>query len=137
MNRLKLLLLGCVAVLAFGCGTSPDEVSLDNETRATQELTGCTATCEYGTVSCPSSATTCSATHYVGVTCDGVDLPCPPPPECDPSLLLCTSLSGQLCNSLNEEVPCCVMETTGSWESSCVCFRAGATRPPYRWMCAL
>jgi hypothetical protein len=138
MNRLKLLLLGCVAVLAFGCGTPSDEVLLESETQSSQELTGCTATCEQGSVSCPATTTTCSSTHYVGVTCDGIPIPCPPPEpqECDPSLPLCTTLQGQLCNSLNAETPCCIVETSGSWESSCVCFRAGATRPPYRWACA-
>lgn len=143
MKSLKLWLVACAASLTMGCGDVPVDLAGDGEEMrdSSQELTGCAATCEQGTVSCPSSTTSCSATHYVGVTCDGVAIACPPPtdpplPTCSPFLPRCTSYLGGSCDVLNETVPCCVDEATYSWESSCKCVKAGATRPPYKWACA-
>ncbi|MCE9673102.1 hypothetical protein LY474_35375 [Myxococcus stipitatus] len=129
MKHMTLWLVACAASLVLGCGGVPEEAASEGEALSTssEELTVCTATCQQGTVSCPSTTTTCSATQYVGVTCDGVSIPCPTS-SCSSSLPLCSDLYGKGCSgSSTVRVPCCDDATS---ESFCVC---GSTK---RYVCA-
>jgi len=120
MKHMTLWLVACAASLVLGCGGVPEEAAREGEALSTssEELTVCTANCQQGTVSCPSTTTSCSATQYVGVTCDGVNIPCPAS-SCSPSLPLCSSLLGQPCSSKpGLKVYCC---DDPSIQSFCVC----------------
>ncbi|MCE9671347.1 hypothetical protein LY474_26425 [Myxococcus stipitatus] len=139
MKMLKLWMVASAASLVMGCNGVPDDMGdLDPAETASRELTGCYATCAQGTVTCPSTTTSCSATQNVGVTCDGVFTPCPPTTStCSPLLPKCIDLNGDSCSVLNEQVPCCIDDPGYSWESVCDCMRFGSTPPYLRYLCLL
>ncbi len=120
MKRSLFVLTAFVSLSLLACGGPPVEAEPLGE--VSQELVTCTATCIGGqTVSC--SGTTCSATEYSGVTCNGVFTACPPPsdppPTCDYAPLSCYALQGTSCRGSGTSTRrnCC----DGDFNSWCVC----------------
>ncbi|MCE9671361.1 hypothetical protein LY474_26495 [Myxococcus stipitatus] len=122
MKRLQLLPWACAAALVVGCGqTSEGAASEEGEQRSSSEaLSACTATCQYGSVSCPSTTVTCSAANGQGVTCDGTFYPCT---SCTLYCDTCAEAHRTACDVFGARYPCCAPDGSqgvcdcifGSW----------------------
>ncbi|WP_224249331.1 hypothetical protein [Hyalangium gracile] len=117
------VLLGAVLVGCGGVEAEPEVVPPVSVASTSQELVTCSANCVMGErVSCQGS--TCSATDYSHVTCDGVTTFCP---TCDDHPY-CEFLHGGSCAPKGSTIPCCFLG--GGGEGGCVCGNG-------EWICTI
>ncbi|AKF85716.1 hypothetical protein MFUL124B02_14960 [Myxococcus fulvus 124B02] len=119
MKRAFVMMVAVLGVSLLACGGEALEVQAaegqpDTELAQTsQELITCTALC-YGNTSVSCTGSTCTATNYQNVTCDGVVHYCPAT-VCPGQYRTCAALQGRPC--VRGTQPCCRNDR----ESYCYC----------------
>ncbi|NMO17728.1 hypothetical protein HPC49_23830 [Pyxidicoccus fallax] len=132
MKRSLAVLAAVIGFSLLGCGGTGTEEVMEATPEAGEESTvsqfaTCTATCGNGSTSVSCSGSTCSASDFQGVTCNGVFKPCPPPP-CS-GYPTCTSLLNTYCSVEGAEQACC----SGTSTTFLTCGR-NSTSPRLQWL---
>ncbi|AKQ67780.1 hypothetical protein A176_004692 [Myxococcus hansupus] len=129
MKHALAALLAAVSLTVLGCGDTEalaPEDTAPPEGQVSQQGT-CTALCEFGgTISC--TGTTCVATDYSGVSCDGAFTACPDF-ACPGGQPQCSEYEYTACSTRGREIDCC----EGNRPNICLC--AGVIGGRNQWLC--